>query len=491
MQVVLHDSGTGSQRGLHRGRNMEPTLDGLLGQKPGAKHDTWVACVRAAGDRGDDHTAVVEGGGLVAGAARDIVRRGPVVFHFLNLLFFVGRNFKTRGDDFDFRRFAARGGRLVVSALSHRLLEEGAENRLEVGQIDAVLRALRPGHARLHGSQIEFEIRAVVNVARPRHAEHLLRPEVRLERVALRVGPAGAAKVVHRLGVHREITHGRTVFRRHVGNRRAVGQRKRSGAFPVELNEFADHFGLAEQFGDMQGEVRGGDALAQTPGEIHSDHFRGEEINGLSEHAGLRLDAAHPPADHTETVDHGGVRIGADQSVRVVEFLPDRGLREHPLGEVLEIHLVDDADARRNHAESLEGLLPPLEKLIALAVALEFHIEIEAQGVGAAEKVHLHGVIDDQVDRNQRLDHGGILPRRSDRIAHGGQVDQQRHAGKILEHNAGDHEGNLLGRRPLRMPGGQHPHILFTHFAPVAVAEHGLQNDADADRQPRDRAQSG
>ena len=307
MQVVLHDPGTGGQRGFHRGRNMEPALDGLLGQKPGTEHDAWVACVRAAGDRGDDHTAVVEGGGSVAGTAPDIVRRGPVVFHFLNLPFFVGRNFKAGMDDFDFRRFAARGGRLVVSAFSHRLLEEGAENRLEVGQIDPVLRALRPGHARLHGSQIEFEIRAVVNVARPRHAEHLLRPEVRLERVALRVGPSGAAEIVHRLGVHREIAHGRTIFRRHVGNRRAVGQRKRSGAFPVEFDEFADHFGLAQQFGDMQGEVRGGDALAQTPGEVHSDHFRGEEINGLAEHTGLRLDAAHPPANHTETVDHGGV----------------------------------------------------------------------------------------------------------------------------------------------------------------------------------------
>ena len=491
MQVVLHDPGTGSQRGLHGGRNMEPPLDRLFGKEPGAEHDTRIAGVGATGDRRDDHTAMIEGGGSVAGAAPHIIRSGPVLFHFLNLLFFVGRHVEARMIHFDLRRLSARGRRLVVSTLGHRLFEKGCEGGFEVGQVDAVLRTLRPGHARLHRGEVELEVGAVVDVALLRHAEHLLRLEVGLEGGALLTGATGAAEVVHRLGIDREIAHGGPVFRRHVGDGRAVGERKRSRPLPVELDKFSDHLRLAEQLGDMQGEVRRGDAFAQAAGEIDPHHFGGEEIDGLAKHAGFRLDAAHAPADHAETVDHGGVRIGADQRVGVIKFAPVDRLREHSLGEVFEIHLVDDADAGRDDAECFEGLLPPFEKLVTLTVALELHLEVETQRVGTAEEVDLHGVVDDQIDRNEGLDHGGILARRGDRIAHGGQVDQEGHTGEILQHDAGDHERNLLGGRLLRLPRGKDSHILLADFAAVAIAEHGFQDDANAHRQPRDRTEPG
>ena len=55
---------------------------------------------------------------------------------------------------------------------------------------------------------------------------------------------------------------GRTIFRRHVGDGRAIRQRQRGRAFAVELDEFADDFRFAQQLGDMQREVRGRHAFA-------------------------------------------------------------------------------------------------------------------------------------------------------------------------------------------------------------------------------------
>ena len=78
-------------------------------------------------------------------------------------------------------------------------------------------------------------------------------------------------------------------------------------------------------------------------------------------------------------------------------------LAEHAFREIFEIHLVHDADARRNELESFERLLAPFQKLVALAVAFEFHVEIQSQRLRGTKKVDLHGMIDDEIDRHERL----------------------------------------------------------------------------------------
>ena len=56
-------------------------------------------------------------------------------------------------------------------------------------------------------------------------------------------------------------------------------------------------------------------ALGQLAGEPEPDHGRHQHGQRLAEHRGLGLDAAHTPAEHTEPVDHRGVRVGAHQRV--------------------------------------------------------------------------------------------------------------------------------------------------------------------------------
>ena len=161
---------------------------------------------------------------------------------------------------------------------------------------------------------------------------------------------------------------------------------------------------------------------------------------------------------------------------------------KHALGEILEIDLVDDADARRDEAESFERLLAPFQKFVTLAVALEFHFHVEPQRLGRAGEIDLHRVIDHEIDRHERLDDFRIAAEPLHRAAHRGEIDNQRHAGEILQNDARDDEWDLLVRRRLRVPVRQRLDIFAPNFFPVAIPQDRFEHDADAHRQSRDRA---
>ena len=137
---------------------------------------------------------------------------------------------------------------------------------------------------------------------------------------------------------------------------------------------------------------------------MNSDDFRGEEIDRLSKHSCFCFDAADAPSYDPETIDHGGVGISADKAVRVEEF-PRSGLgMEDATGEVFQIDLMDNADSGRDDSKGFKCLLTPFEKLVPLAVALELHLEVQLHCIRPTVIVHLHGVIDDEVDRDKRFD---------------------------------------------------------------------------------------
>ena len=47
---------------------------------------------------------------------------------------------------------------------------------------------------------------------------------------------------------------------------------------------------------------------------------------------------------------------------------------------------MDDARGRRHDPEIIEGFLPPVQELVALAVALEFQLGVARQRIGEAKK---------------------------------------------------------------------------------------------------------
>ena len=161
---------------------------------------------------------------------------------------------------------------------------------------------------------------------------------------------------------------------------------------------------------------------------MHTHDIGREEINRLAEHSRLGFDAADAPADDAEAVDHRRVRVSADERVGIINV----ARAQDALREIFQIHLMHDADAGRHDFECVERLHAPFQKLIALAVAREFQIQILRHRIRAAGEVHLHGMVYDQIHRHERLDNLGILADLGHGGAHGRQVHQQRHAGKIL-----------------------------------------------------------
>ena len=302
-------------------------------------------------------------------------------------------------------------GRLVEAVLGGRLGEERSELLLDAADLDPVLRPLRPGQARRDRAQVEADDLRVVDLPGARDAVQALRLEVRLEGLDLLLRPAGALEVLDGLVVDREEAHGRAVLRGHVGHGGAVGHGQAGHALAEELDELADHLLLAQDLGDGKHQVGRGDAFAQPPGELEADDVGRQEVDRLAEHRRLGLDAADAPADHADAVDHGGVAVGADQRIRVVDRQP--ALRrlglEDAARQVLEVDLVDDAEARRHDAEGVERLHAPLHELVALDVAFELQLHVQVERLLRAEVVDHHRVVDDQVDRHQRLDRLRVL----------------------------------------------------------------------------------
>ena len=358
---------------------------------------------------------------------------------------------------------------------------------------DAVLRALRSGERGLDIVQVQLQGVGEDRVGRLGRAPQALRLGVGFdERDALRRA-ARDGQVVDGFLVDGEVTAGGAVFRGHVADRGAVRDRHVVKAGAVELDELADHALLAQHLRHGEHEVGRGDALAQAPGHLEADDLGNQHRDRLAQHSRLRLDAADPPAEHGQAVDHGGVRVGADQRVRVDVFdrLGFRSAAPHGLGQELQVDLVADAGAGRHDGEVREGELAPLQELVALAIALVLQLDVPGQGMRAAELVDDDRVVDDEVDRHERVDLARVAAEVLHGVAHGGEVDDGGNASKILHQDTGWAIGNLLFRfAPVVEPVGHRFDVGLGDRAAVLVAQQVFEKHPHGEGQLRDAFQA-
>ena len=183
------------------------------------------------------------------------------------------------------------------------------------------------------------------------------------------------------------------------------------------------------------------------------------------------------------------MRIGADERVGIRDGLAVHRLRKDHTRQVFDIDLVDDARVGRDDLEVVEGALPPPEEGVALAVPRKLELGVEREGVGTAEVVDLHGVIDHQLHRLQRVDAIGVAAERDDRIAHRGEVDDAGHASEILQEDARRHERDLLLATGGRLPLGERADIAGLDEGVVLAAQQVLEEDLHRVRQARDAAE--
>lgn len=107
--------------------------------------------------------------------------------------------------------------------------------------------------------------------------------------------------------------------------------------------------------------------------------------------------------------------IRADERVRIEHTV----FSEHTFGEVFEVDLVDNPDARHD-LEGIKGLFSPFEELITLAVAVELKIQVAGEGFAGAGIIDLHRVlIDNEITGTKGSIIFGSLPiaATADRIA--------------------------------------------------------------------------
>ncbi len=182
-----------------------------------------------------------------------------------------------------------------------------------------------------------------------------------------------------RLLVDGENRAGGAELRRHIGDRCAVGQRQPFEAIAEEFDELVDHALLAQHFGHGENQIGGCRARRQRADEPEADDLGNQHGDRLPQHRRFGLDAADAPAQHAQPVDHRGVRIRADQGVRIGRLVRAALVGKNNAREALDVDLMHDAGVRRHHLEIAESGLAPAQEHIAFAVALELYFVVVLQ----------------------------------------------------------------------------------------------------------------
>ena len=215
--------------------------------------------------------------------------------------------------------------------------------------------------------------------------------------------------------------------------------------------------------------------------QLEPDDLRNQHRYRLSEHCSLGFDSTDSPAEYAQSVDHRRVGIRSHERVRVSGSLAVNGVGEDALGQVFEIDLVHDARVGRNHAEILEGVLSPAKKRIALLVAVELQVCVdEERGVGSVF-VDLNGVIDDEVDRLERVDLRSVAAESRERVAHCGEVHDRGNSGEILEKDSRGAERDFFLLLAADVPVCQRFDVLALDELSVLVPEEVFQEDLEAE----------
>ena len=243
----------------------------------------------------------------------------------------------------------------------------------------------------------------------------------------------GETQVRERFFIYRKEAHCRAVFRGHVGEGGAIGKREAREAGAVKFDELADDAFLAKGGGDGEDEIGGSGAFGQAAVKLEADDWGNHHREWLAEHRGFGFDAADAPAEDAEAIDHCGVRVGADERIRIGEPGAIFLLGENDFGEVFEIYLVADAGVGRDDLEIVECFLAPAEESVALDIAKEFDFGVEGESAGVAELIDLHRVVNDEIGGEEGIDFFWIATEIAHGFAHCCQVHDCGDAGEILQ----------------------------------------------------------
>jgi len=212
---------------------------------------------------------------------------------------------------------------------------------------------------------------------------------------------------------------------------------------------------------------------------MHTHHIRSQEINRLSEHPRFGFDTSDTPSNHSKSIDHGRVRIGTHQSIGIIYLA---GI-QYAFCKVFQINLMDDSDTWWNHLEGIKSLHPPFQELVSFPVSSEFLVQIAIHGVSGSCEIHLDRVVDDQIDRNERLDDFWILIQTIDGRTHCGKINQQGDSREVLQDDTSNDKWDFGSSFCIRLPLGQLAYTILLDLHAIAIPKDGFQDNADRNRQ--------
>ena len=93
-------------------------------------------------------------------------------------------------------------------------------------------------------------------------------------------------------------------------------------------------------------------------------------------------------------------------------------------------------------------------------------------------------MVDDQVYRHLGVDFLGVAAQAGHGGAQGGQVDNGRYAGEVLQDDPAGHKSDLWLVSGVGLPVGQLGHIFGLHQVAIAVTQQALQQDFNGEGQP-------
>ena len=145
---------------------------------------------------------------------------------------------------------------------------------------------------------------------------------------------------------------------------------------------------------------------------------------------------------------------------------------------------MDDAGVGRDDTEVLEGVLTPAQERVALLVPLNSSAAFRSAALQLGVVVDLDRMIDDELDRLQRIHLARVAAETQDAVAHRREIDNGGNAGEVLQQNAGRREGDLLLHLRGHVPAGERLDVLGIDEPRVFAAQQVLEQDLERERQP-------
>ena len=205
----------------------------------------------------------------------------------------------------------------------------------------------------------------------------------------------------------------------------------------------------------------------------------------LPQHGRLGFDAPHAPSQYAEAIDHGGVRIGSHQGVRISLHLSINQGSEDRARKIFQIDLMDNAHLRRNHGKILEGALSPAQEGIALAITLKLKNAIGGECLDGAELVHLNGVINHQLGRLQRIDQRGVAAEFLNGVAHGRKIHHCWDSSEVLHEHPRRSEADFVRGLLGGFPAGESADVFGGYRAVIFIAQQVFEKDAQREGKMR------